>query len=131
VDSDMAQWLPELLGRLCEKLRPFLGESVGALLYDPQTDVAVLEKIKEFGKAVAEAAPSEAEHDAAIAVYYGAIASALVHHRQRITSFSYESLRESFESLVENPWLTAELIDLLRNAQEACLAQSGEPKPKG
>jgi hypothetical protein len=127
----MAQLLPEILSRLCQELRPFLGESVGMLLYDPQTDVAVLEKIKDSSKAAAEAASSEAEHDVAIAMYYGAIASALVHHQRRITSFSYESLHESFDSLLENQWLTAELAGLLREGQKVCLAESAKREPQG
>jgi hypothetical protein len=125
LDPALAELLPTVLMRMFRELRPFAGESFNSLLLDPETDVSALKKIKSFSKKLVEAAKSEAEHDAAAAIYYAAIASVLVFHNQRITTFSYESLADSFSTSVENNWLTPGLVELFKKAGEFCQKKAG------
>ena len=127
LDADLVELLPQVLSRVCRELRPFVGESFGSVLLDPEADVVVLKRIKDLGKKMVESATSEANHDAATALYYAAIAAALVFHDRRITSFSYDNLAESFTTMLDSGWLTAELTDLFGKARDACLAKCGKP----
>lgn len=120
VDAVFVESLPRVLRRLYQELKPLGSRPFGTLLQDPEADMSVIKKIKDCSKKLVESAKSEAEHDAATAVYYAAIASALVFHDQRITSFSYVNLMNSFASLKEQSWLTAELVKLYGEAYDSC-----------
>ncbi|MHC4109504.1 MAG: hypothetical protein ACYSUY_00415 [Planctomycetota bacterium] len=120
LDAAIAKALPTILRRLCQELRPLAGKAFGDLLKDPKTDIAAIRKIKDYSKKMVGCAKSETEHDAATAIYYAAIASALVFHNQRITKFSYESLNNSFSTLTGHNWLTPDLAQLLKEASEFC-----------
>jgi predicted RNase H-like nuclease (RuvC/YqgF family) len=114
---------------VCEKLRPFTGCSFGALLLDPETDLTVIETIKVLHKRQAESTVSESRQAVATAIYYAAIASALVHHDVRITKLSYESLGRSFEELVRSNWLPPGMKQLFVEAHNSCIRhmeKSGE-----
>ena len=39
VDQAVAETLPQVLAQLCESIRPFTGDSLGALLDTPETDL--------------------------------------------------------------------------------------------
>jgi len=120
VGSDVLQLLPAILSRLCQELEPFTGQSLGSLLVEPSTDIDTLKKIKDISKTVVQRARTETASEAATAVYYGAIAAALLFHAQKITSFSYRSLQESFAVLSESGWVHPDLIQLLGQALEVC-----------
>ena len=119
-DPDLEKLLPVVLMRLFRELKPFTGETFGSLLKDPETDISTIKKIKDFSRKMVESAKSEAEHDAAAVIYYAAIASALVFHDQRITSFSHTKLRDSFAEMIQNTWLTSDLVKLFVEAQKLC-----------
>ncbi len=123
LDPAMAKVLPEILGRLCEQLRPFASASLGRLLTDPNTDVEVLTKIHDLQKQAAQAAETQARREAATAIYYGAIAAALVHHNRRITRFSCTSLRDAFTAMLETGWVAPDLADLFQKARTMCEAE--------
>jgi len=123
-DTATADALPAIVGRLCKDLLPLEGKSVGEALLDPGSKVEVLKRIKEYGKRIGQRERTEAEHAAGTAVYYGAIASALVHHDERITSHSYEYLRDAFRNLSGQPWVPGPLSRLLADARKACDRQS-------
>lgn len=120
LDVALVESLPKVLARVCRQLQPLARESFGNLLQDPGVDIAAIKKIKDCSKKLVKSAKSEAEHDAAAAIYYAAIANALVFHEQRITSFSYESLEDTFSELTENSWLSPELVRLFKKAQKLC-----------
>ena len=94
-------------------------------LLNNQADIEAIKRIKDAGKSMVRGARSDAEHKAATAVYYAAIASAMVSRQRRITSLSYESLSKSFADLAEDSWVTRELRDLFGKAQEICQARAG------
>ncbi len=117
----MVHMLPDVLTVVCEKLKPFTGCSFGALLTDPETDLLVLETIKDLYKRQAESSPSGQRKEVATAIYYAAIASALVHHDVKITKLSYQSLSRSFEELAGSDWLPVETKRLVAEAHQACV----------
>ena len=120
IDVVVAESVPVVLRRMWESLRPFAGEPFGDLLVNPKVDILALKKIKDYGKKMATHAKSEAEHDAATAIYYLAIASALVFRNKKITTYSYESLDESFSKLADWRWMPEGIAQLLVKAQRAC-----------
>ncbi len=128
LDAGMAHILPNILTMVCEKLRPFTGCSFGALLVDPETDLLVIETIKDLHKKRAESMPPGPLQEVATAIYYAAIASALVYHDVRITKLSYESLKRSFEELARSDWLPGEVKQLFTEAQENCFRHVKRPE---
>ncbi|MCU0917712.1 MAG: hypothetical protein MUC88_24590 [Planctomycetes bacterium] len=121
LEAGLARLLPKILTAVCEKLQPFAGGCCGVLLVNPQTELSVLRAIKDLHKQRAAAAEVGPLQDVAAAIYYAAIASALVHHAVRITKLSYDSLARSFASLSQSDWLPPDLQTLLTQAHQECL----------
>jgi len=109
--------LPTLMGKLCQELLPLGGKPLRKVLLDEETDLRIIEKIKEYGKKLA--VREEPERSAGIAVYYAAIASALVFHEKKITRHSYRYLRDSFEVLDKN-WMPGDLARHITKAHRVC-----------
>lgn len=120
LDHVVAQILPKALAQVCKDIQPFTGNSYGILLNDPLTDVTILEKIKDNNKELAQHMISDPEYEVITVLYYAAIASALVYHDQKITSFSYGHLNDKYISLLNNKWLTTDLRNLFQKALNAC-----------
>ena len=119
-DHVVAQLLPKALAQVCKDIQPFTGNSYGVLINDPLTDVTILKQIKDDNKKLSQHIKSNDEYDVVIVVYYAAIASALVFHDRRITSFSYGHLNEKFISLLELTWLTSDIRNLFLKARDYC-----------
>jgi len=119
-DSVTADALPTLVARLCQELLPLGGRSIESILLDPSVDMATLKKVKDYGKRMASRKRSDSEHAAAVAVYYAAIAAAMVYHGQKITSHSLPYLRSSFKELAGAAWVGTKLSQLLDAAKVAC-----------
>ena len=124
VGSDVLKLLPAVLSRLCQELVPFTGQSLGSLLAEPSTDIDILKQIKDVSKAMVHTSKTQVVSEAATAVYYAAIATALVFNAQRITSFSYQSLQDSFAALSESEWADPDLARLFGRAREVCLQKA-------
>ena len=105
---------------------PAAGRSIGELLADRRTDLATITAIKDYGKGLVHGRGEESALAAATAVYYAAIAAALVHHGRKITSYSHVRLVESFDRLIGRPWLTAEIDRLFSDARRLCDKESGQ-----
>jgi hypothetical protein len=120
LDKAFADSVPEILRRPCGELSPVAGSPLGRVLLAPETDPAVLETVKEYGKGLSLKWKGGALHAAAVAVYYAAIASALVLHDRKITSHSYRSLADSFDMMIKKPWMMPELARLFKEAGDAC-----------
>ena len=118
---DVIERLPALLQRLHRETPRVEGRSLLALLNDPHTSVQDLRAIKEYAKAKTGTAETEARYEAAGAVYYGAIAAALVFHDELISHSSWRQLHESFSSLNAKEWIIPDLQRLFRQAKECCL----------
>ncbi|MHC4521229.1 MAG: hypothetical protein ACYTAS_21755, partial [Planctomycetota bacterium] len=100
--------------------------SLGQLLFDARTDVAMLEAISHYARQLSASTQSEDENTAIFALYWAAVASAIVHHSARISSESYENLAESFADLSVQNWLSRPLKELFSRAEEMSRTRSAE-----
>ncbi len=80
-------------------VRPGQQRSVKQSLLDAATPVPVLQEIKEYFQRIARTSRLEAERHVTTALYFAAIASALVFHGRRLTSYSAEDLKEAIGKL--------------------------------
>jgi hypothetical protein len=120
LDPATSDSLPALLKRPCEELSKAIGQTIGDLLLNPATDVAVIKAVKDYAKQLVRRLGPNSEQAPATAIYYAAIASALAFHRHKITQHSYEKLDKSFTELEQKPWVSLELKDLFNKARAAC-----------
>jgi len=126
LERALARCLPEVVRVLREQLAHLAGTPFGELLQNGDTDLELLKKIKQHSKDLAASAKSEIERDVATAGYYAAIASGLVFHNEKLTTFSYEGLYRHFSRLAGCPWLTKDLAELIRKAQKICARRAGK-----
>jgi len=108
-------------------LDPAMPDSLPAVLnwlLGSRTDLAVIKTLKDYSKELVRRGESEAKQAAATAIYYAAIASALVFHQHKITQHSSKRLDEAYTELERKPWIPSELKDLFKRAR----AVSGQPK---
>jgi hypothetical protein len=126
LDPTATCMLPETLSHVLEQFKPLGGCSIGDLLLDPEVDLSVIWQIKDRYKERAKSCSSEVEREVATAIYYAAIANALLFHEEslfrndKITTFSYNELKESFSGLLNSSWLTPDLVGLFKRAQATC-----------
>lgn len=116
----VVQDLPAILGRLRDDLLPLGGKALGEALLDKQSSLEMLQTIKEYGKELAAGSDRKVEHAVGIAIYFAAIASALLFHDERITSYSYSALAQSFGTLINKRWLAGQLDRHLAKARRIC-----------
>ena len=126
LDPNAARMLSAALSHVLEKFAPFVGFSIRAMLNEPNTDPSVIRLIKDKYREKAESSPSDLERQVATVIYYAAITSALLFHEKalfredKITTFSYKELETHFSQLLENRWLTPELVNLFKKAHTIC-----------
>lgn len=108
------------LTQICRVSGLLAGEPIRDLLTSSKTQIDLIEKIKEHGKKLSKSASSEAEHDTANAIYYAAIAYALVFHNRKITKFSYKDLGQAFEIFSRPKWVSSDLAGLFERARQYC-----------
>jgi len=109
-----------LLDRLQEKVRLDLSQPVRAVLLDDPTDLGTLRDIKDRYKKWAEKAPDKGMQRVYTAIYFAAIARALVAHAQRITRHAPAYLIQSFAVLAGEPWMASAVRDLYLEAKRIC-----------
>lgn len=120
VNPALLESLPPVLRALSEELESVSGVSLGNHLQDSQTKIVVIRRIKDFAKELGNSAKDQIERDVALAVYFAAIAGALVYHDVRISQYGYEQLKQSFEALCQHDWITPDLEVLYKDAQKYC-----------
>jgi len=111
---------PRAIGRLLGPHRPEAKRSVAEILLDPHAALSTVKDVRRYAKEKAARTDDEAEHTVMTTIYFAAIANRLVFHGQRITTYSYESLRSSFGKLHGKSWLPADLAGLFEKAEKAC-----------
>jgi len=122
-DPAAAARLPSLLDNIYKELVPGGRRSLGEALVDPKTDLSTILRIKDHAKQSASEKLPPARHTVAITIYYAAIASAMLFHDRKITTYSHETLAEGIGKLLGNPWMPEPMIEHLKNARKACLDQ--------
>ena len=120
VNQALFESLPEVLKSLSNELETVSGLPLGKLLLNPQTQTTLLRNIKDYAKQLGATAPDDIQRDAALAMYFAAIAAALVYHNVKISQYPYEQLEESFETLRKNNWIGADLSGLFQKAVDYC-----------
>lgn len=129
LDVSLADSLPAVLGLPCEGLRRYRGHSTAELLSNPRVEVNVLTTLKDYAKELVKRSRSEVTTAVATALYYAAIAAAMVFHEVKITRHGYSHLERSFAALLDKPWLTADLQTLLAGARRVCTMKLREEDP--
>ena len=120
-DRLITQSMQDMLAELQRDLLPLSGQPLGTVLLNPQTETAILVALKNHGKRQAQRENNQtASYHAALALYFAAIASALVFHGEKISTHSYVTLAAAFDTLRRKPWMVTELGDLLARAQTVC-----------
>jgi len=90
--------------------------SILAALTEGRVELEALEGLKDWAKSLAKATRAEPDHTVATAVYYCAIASALLHHGRLITKYRPRELAVSFLRLSDALWMPEALRTRLREA---------------
>jgi len=127
LDPAMPDSLPAVLNRPCEEMLAAAGQTMSDLLLDPTSDLTVIEALKDYAKKLVRQGGTEAKQAAATAIYYAAIASALVFHQHKITQHLYEKLHQAYTDLDQKPWIPSELKDLFRRADAVCRQRRTKP----
>jgi len=120
VDPSVVDSLPSVVKGLSSRLHSIAGRPIGDLLQDHTTDIDTIRKIKQYAKESGTSTDSEDENDVFLAVYYAAIASALLFHNDKITKHSYKELERFFYSFTKKNWMLDELIGLFKKGQKYC-----------
>ena len=116
-DTVVIEALPAILGAMRKELLPEGGKPIGELLLDCDTSLEVIERIKDHGKRLARR--NEPNHSVGTAIYYTAIASALVLHGKKVTKHPYAYLRDSFDA-INRSWMTLEIQRHIAKALRIC-----------
>ena len=124
VDPVVVESLPPVVKGLSSRLYSLAGKPIGELLQDPATDIAAIRKIKQYAKKSGTSTDCEDEKDVYLAVYYAAIASALVFHNERITKHSNNNLEGFFDSFTNKDWILHELVSPFTRGRKYCLEKT-------
>lgn len=100
----------------CQGLRSAVGPSIGELLQDSKTSVAMLKEIKQYAKTQGGQAATEREKDIFLAIYFAAIAAALTHYNALITEHSGEDLAQFLRTFAHAIWMPEDLKRPYREA---------------
>ncbi len=109
-----------ILNRPCQELQPVADWPLGEVLWAPTTSLAILETLKHYGKGLSCRWDEGPEHVVAVAIYFAAIAAALVSRGRKITTRSYADLADSLRMLMDDRWITPELTRLFDKAVTIC-----------
>ncbi len=109
-----------LLDRLEEQTIRAVSGSVGQALAEAQVPLEVTRDIKECYKERADQTKDKQEQHVHTAIYFGAVARALVSHGRRITRSPAAYLIHSFQVLAGEPWMAPPLRELYLQAQQVC-----------
>ncbi|MBN1359883.1 MAG: hypothetical protein JW993_04795 [Sedimentisphaerales bacterium] len=109
-----------VLGRLLRPRRSEAKRTLREVLLDRRSGLNMVSDVRRHAKQQTTRTDDEVKHAVMTTIYFAAIASALVFHGRRISTYSPESLRCSFAKLCRKTWMPAELVELFEKADEAC-----------
>jgi hypothetical protein len=119
-DPALQEALLHTPGQSDSHVQSLLDRSLRDALLAPGSDKALLRALKDHNKKLFSKITSGHEHLIGMTIYHAAIASALVHHGQRITQYSYENLEKRFAMLADKTWMACELKALFLQAATIC-----------
>jgi len=117
LEGTLKNTLPAMIQSLSQELKTLSGSSIEELLLDAKTETRILIQIKEYAKERGCSAQDDIQREVALAVYYAAIAAALLHHNAKISEHPCKHLKEAFSKLREKEWLPSSLTKLFEAAQ--------------
>ena len=79
-----------------------------------------LNELKEHGKRLAAQSENQGHYAVGVAICFAAIAAAIVHCGEKLSTYSYSSLARSFRILMDKDWITPDLCELLSEATRIC-----------
>ena len=120
MDPKILSSLPTFLRTVGQDLRSVAGETLDNMLQDKQIGLPAIQKIRDYAKIIGKMSDAKYNHDVALAVYYAAIAHALIHHKKKITKYSYKELQISYAQLTTQDWIPQNLIQLFARAMKYC-----------
>ncbi len=127
-DPPLREVLLHASGRSESQVQSLLDRSLRDALLHPGSDRTLLRVLKDHSKKMFSQITSGQEHVIGTAIYHAAIASALVHHGQRITQYPYEDLERHFAALANKTWMACELKALFLQAVEICCQRAHTEK---
>jgi len=116
LDTTVLHNLPAVIAQLDKDIFTGPGLPLGRVLTDPKSDIQTIKNIKRYAKNISSNKNHQAQHTVAIAVYYAAIANALLFHNAKITTHSDEALKAQFKKLSDKPWMSKDLAHLFTKA---------------
>jgi len=119
-DPALVKSTPVIREHESQTLEQLAGESIKGLLLNSKANILVIKSVKDYCKKLTKGAKSKFEHDTAVVIYYLAIASALLFHDKKITTYSYKSLADSFSKLIAEGWLPKDIVKFFEQASQLC-----------
>ena len=90
--------------------------SLHALLHDEHSSIRILNAIKKFGRDQAQKDVRNFPSSIGTVVYFSAIASALVHKNEKISSSDDQILRFGFQNTTKWKWIDSQTVQLIQQA---------------
>jgi len=118
LDGSVFVTLPLILHDQVAKLNSISGKALWDLLFDSETDLTVLNKIKDYAKREGAKAKSEEESDVFLVIYYASIACALLYHQEKITQHTDENLDYFYSFYINKSWIPPDIVNLFIMAKE-------------
>jgi hypothetical protein len=101
--------------RAAEEMRSPCG-NLAQLFTHSRPPLSALVWVKRIGRRQARAADLAPPYEVGSAIYFAAIAAALIHHAQRISRSPDETLANGWQWLGAQPWVDASLRQLAQRA---------------
>ena len=120
MDESQMEKLPEILADFCQTLDLLTGDTLGECLRNQDTDLFVIENIKQYAKSLSRKNRTDEEHIIANTLYYSAIAYALLYHKKKITEYSFAELTKAFDKLRKIDWIGGYFARLFTKAYKYC-----------
>lgn len=125
-NSSLLDSLLVIIGKMSYGMESFAGKSLGDLLLNSDTDISLLKAVKTYSKKLSFTMEEGNEKAVAVTMYQAAVASALVHHAQLITTSSYDATEQSLTIMSKKKWMIPEFKDLFLQACDICREKSKE-----
>jgi hypothetical protein len=124
-DTAMSRFVPDMPEYLVSVISSNESIHVSDLLFNKEVNIALLRRLKNDNGRMSQQADTRVRKDVAVALYYAAIASALVFHHLKISDFRLEDLDKAFQKLQKKEWISQDLRDLYGKAASICRNPSG------
>lgn len=110
---------PIIISQVAKRLKCFSGKPLRDILFDPSADIETIIILKDYAKKLSRQDTTDSDYAVAIAIYYAAIANAIVYHDKKITSHSNHYLLKFYSNMLEKRWLPGEIRTLYTKAKTA------------